>query len=152
MQAPCKECCLLTICGQCHGLAVRCTGQVLKAWCSADNKQSLEVEFEHLVMWSTKLALAVVDAPKTVLGILDAAAKEAVLEDWPEFSNIHQEIFVRFPTLSVVDSIRNLRCAQGVTIAGAAHPLLPIRGRHLVTQEHHNQVKTAFLGARIALH
>ena len=77
----------------------------------ADNKQSLEVEFEHLVLWSQKLALAVVDAPKAVLPILDAAAKEAVLEDWPEFSNIHQEIFVRFPTLSVIDSIRNLRCA-----------------------------------------
>ena len=78
----------------------------------ADNKQSLEVEFEHLVLWSQKLALAVVDAPKTVLGILDAAAKEAVLEDWPEFSNIHQDIFVRFPTLSVIDSIRNLRWVQ----------------------------------------
>ena len=77
--------------------------------CRADNKQSLEVEFEHLVLWSQKLALAVVDAPKAVLPILDAAAKEAVLEDWPEFSNIHQEIFVRFPTLSVIDSIRNLR-------------------------------------------
>lgn len=76
----------------------------------ADNKQSLEVEFEHLVLWSQKLALAVVDAPKAVLGILDAAAKEAVLEDWPEFRNIHQDIFVRFPTLSVIDSIRNLRC------------------------------------------
>ena len=80
--------------------------------CCVDNKQSLEVEFEHLVLWSQKLALAVVDAPKAVLPILDAAAKEAVLEDWPEFSNIHQEIFVRFPTLSVIDSIRNLRCAQ----------------------------------------
>ena len=110
------------------------------------------MEFEHLVMWSSRLALAVVDAPKTVLGILDAAAKEAVLEDWPEFSNIHQEIFVRFPTLSVIDSIRNLRCAQGVIIAGAALPLLAIRGRHFVTHEHHNQVETAFPGASIALH
>ncbi|CAK0754965.1 hypothetical protein CVIRNUC_002337 [Coccomyxa viridis] len=74
-----------------------------------DNKQSLEVEFEHLVLYSQKLALAVVDAPKIVLPILDKAAKEAVLEDWPEFINIHSEIFVRFPTLTVIDSIRNLR-------------------------------------------
>ena len=76
----------------------------------ADNKQSLEVEFEHLVHWSQKLAIAVVDAPKIVLGILDKAAREAVLEDWPEFRQIHEDIFVRFPSLSVVDSIRNLRC------------------------------------------
>lgn len=68
------------------------------------------MEFEHLVRWSQKLALAVVDAPKTVLSILDGAAKEAVLEDWPEFRNIHSDIFVRFPQLSVIDSIRNLRC------------------------------------------
>ena len=82
------------------------------SWHAADNKQSLEVEFEHLVLYSQKLALAVVDAPKIVLPILDKAAKEAVLEDWPEFINIHSEIFVRFPTLSVIDSIRNLRCAE----------------------------------------
>ena len=82
------------------------------SWHAADNKQSLEVEFEHLVLYSQKLALAVVDAPKIVLPILDKAAKEAVLEDWPEFINIHSEIFVRFPTLTVIDSIRNLRCAE----------------------------------------
>ena len=70
------------------------------------------MEFEHLVLYSQKLALAVVDAPKIVLPILDKAAKEAVLEDWPEFVHIHSEIFVRFPTLSVIDSIRNLRCAE----------------------------------------
>lgn len=69
------------------------------------------MEFEHLVRWSPKLAVAAVDAPKIVLPILDKAAKEAVLEDWPEFGSIHSEIFVRFPTLSVIDSIRNLRCA-----------------------------------------
>ena len=97
------------------------------------------MEFEHLVLWSQKLALAVVDAPKAVLGILDAAAKEAVLEDWPEFSNIHQDIFVRFPTLSVIDSIRNLRCrpdgALGFRVLGSVEPtaLPPCadRGRHL---------------------
>ena len=55
------------------------------------------MEFEHLVLYSQKLALAVVDAPKIVLPILDKAAKEAVLEDWPEFVHIHSEIFVRFP-------------------------------------------------------
>lgn len=94
----------------------------------ADNKQSLEVEFEHLVMWSQKLALAVVDAPKIVLGILDKAAKEAVLEDWPEFSNIHKEIFVRFPALSVVDSIRNLRSpAEAHTQANSC--LMPEKGK-----------------------
>ena len=70
------------------------------------------MEFEHLVLYSQKLAMAVVDAPKIVLPILDKAAKEAVLEDWPEFINIHLEIFVRFPTLTVIDSIRNLRCAE----------------------------------------
>ena len=69
------------------------------------------MEFEHLVRWSQKLAMAVIDAPKMVLPVLDKAAKEAVLEDWPEFVNIRPDIFVRFPTLSVIDSIRNLRCA-----------------------------------------
>ena len=77
----------------------------------AGNKQSLEVDWRHLVSWSVKLAMAVVDAPKVVLDILHATAKEVVLEDFPEFGNIHQDVFVRFPELSFVESIRNLRRA-----------------------------------------
>lgn len=78
---------------------------------AAGNKQSLEVDWRHLVSWSVKLAMAVVDAPKVVLDILHATAKEVVLEDFPEFGNIHQDVFVRFPELSFVESIRNLRRA-----------------------------------------
>lgn len=69
------------------------------------------MDWRHLVSWSVKLAMATVDAPKVVLDILHQTAKEVVLEDFPEFGNIHQDVFVRFPELSYVESIRNLRHA-----------------------------------------
>jgi DNA replication licensing factor MCM2 len=75
----------------------------------AGNKQSLEVEWRHLVSWSMKLAMATVDVPKTVLDILHKTATEVVLEDFPEFGDIHPEVFVRFPELSILEPIRSLR-------------------------------------------
>ena len=88
---------------------------------AAGNKQSLEVDWRHLVSWSVKLAMAVVDAPKVVLDILHATAKEVVLEDFPEFGNIHQDVFVRFPELSFVESIRNLRRAPLPSLDASEH-------------------------------
>ncbi|CAL8466756.1 g6292 [Coccomyxa elongata] len=85
--------------------------QRMRDMCTS-NKQSLEVDWPHLVRWSVKLALATVDAPKVVLDILHQTAKEVVLEDFPEFGNIHQDVFVRFPELSYVESLRNLRQAH----------------------------------------
>lgn len=79
--------------------------------CHAGNKQSLEVDWRHLVSWSVKLAMATVDSPKVVLDILHQTAKEVVLEDFPQFGSIHTDVFVRFPELSYVESIRNLRHA-----------------------------------------
>lgn len=86
-------------------------GKQIELSLGAGNKQSLEVDWPHLVRWSVKLAMATVDAPKVVLDILHQTAKEVVLEDFPEFGNIHQDVFVRFPELSYVESIRNLRHA-----------------------------------------
>ncbi|EIE26454.1 MCM-domain-containing protein, partial [Coccomyxa subellipsoidea C-169] len=94
--------------------------QRMRDMCTS-NKQSLEVDWRHLVSWSVKLAMAVVDAPKVVLDILHATAKEVVLEDFPEFGNIHQDVFVRFPELSFVSAglrrqahLNKLVCTAGV--------------------------------------
>jgi DNA replication licensing factor MCM2 len=72
----------------------------------------LEVHWEDLIQFNKALAMAVVDAPKTMLDILHKAALEVVLEDFPQFDQIHKEIFVRFPELSLKDPIRDLRWLQ----------------------------------------
>lgn len=83
---------------------------------AAGNKQSLEVDWRDFVAFNQRLAMAVVDAPKLVLDLLHATAKEVVLEDFPEFGAIHSDIFVRFPRLTYVEPIRNLRRARGTPL------------------------------------
>jgi DNA replicative helicase MCM subunit Mcm2 (Cdc46/Mcm family) len=62
------------------------------------------------VAFSQRLAMAIVDAPAVVLPLLHEAARDTVLEDFPDFGTIHADVFVRFPELAYVEPIRNLRC------------------------------------------
>ena len=69
------------------------------------------MDWRDFVAFNQRLAMAVVDAPKLVLDLLHATAKDVVLEDFPEFGAIHADIFVRFPRLTYIEPIRNLRRA-----------------------------------------
>eukprot|EP00884_Botryococcus_braunii_P021098 jgi/Botrbrau1/7672/Bobra.0159s0114.1 len=75
----------------------------------SQNKQSLEVEWAHVSAYNTLLVLWSADQPKVMLGIFHKAALEAVLDQFPDYTTIHQEVFVRFLNLPLVDSIRDLR-------------------------------------------
>ena len=81
------------------------------------------MDWRDFVAFNQRLAMAVVDAPKLVLDLLHATAKEVVLEDFPEFGAIHADIFVRFPRLTYVEPIRNLRRAQGPPFLSPEAPI-----------------------------
>jgi DNA replication licensing factor MCM2 len=55
------------------------------------------------------IARYLVDAPTEVLKILDDAAMRVILEIFPEYKNIANEIHVRITDLPVSDSLRSLR-------------------------------------------
>lgn len=76
------------------------------------------MDWRDFVSFNQRLAMAVVDAPNLVLDLLHATAKDVVLDDFPDFGTIHADIFVRFPKLTYIEPIRNLRCA------GLPHPRL----------------------------
>ena len=55
------------------------------------------------------VAIFVADAPRATLSLLDQAATEVVMEKYPQYSDIHEHIFVRLNNLPCDDAIRNLR-------------------------------------------
>lgn len=55
------------------------------------------------------IAIWVAEEPAIMLPILNVVAHDITLELFPEYSNIHKNIFVRIGSLPVQDSIRELR-------------------------------------------
>lgn len=47
--------------------------------------------------------------PEILIDYLNEAAKRVVLEELPTYEEIHQEIYVRFRDVSILDKIRDLR-------------------------------------------
>lgn len=76
--------------------------------CSA-NKQSLEVNFPHLSAKIPTLAIWVAEEPTQLLPILNQVALEVVCELFPEYNEIHSEIFVRIKKMPIEDNLRDLR-------------------------------------------
>lgn len=74
-----------------------------------NNKQSLEIDFMHLSAKQPTLAIWLAEEPKYMLPILNVVATELVLEVYPDYLAIAQEIFVRFRGLPVNDTLRDLR-------------------------------------------
>ena len=75
----------------------------------ASNKQSLEVTFPHLSSKYPSLAIWVAEEPTLILPIFNEVAYEITLELYPEYYNIHSEIYVRIIELPVEDKLRDLR-------------------------------------------
>lgn len=66
-----------------------------------DNKQSLEVSYVGLSRMDPDLAAILADGPKDVLEAMSEVAKEVVALQYPDYSLICDEIFVRIVHLPI---------------------------------------------------
>lgn len=74
-----------------------------------NNKQSLEVFFPDLSNELPNLAIWLAEEPNLMLETLNEVAFEIVCELYPDYSKIHDKIFVRIGGLPVEDKLRDLR-------------------------------------------
>ncbi|CAG9318679.1 MCM2 [Blepharisma stoltei] len=82
--------------------------QRIREMCS-DNKQSLEINYDHISKVNPTLALWIADEPQIILPLLNEIAFEMVKKQFQEYSNIFEEIYVRIRELPIGDHLRNLR-------------------------------------------
>eukprot|EP00347_Sterkiella_histriomuscorum_P014795 403359496 len=75
----------------------------------ANNKQSLEVNFSHITLKNPTLAIWLAEEPSQIFPILNQVGYELTLELFPEYYQIHKEMYVRIIELPVEDRIRDLR-------------------------------------------
>ena len=73
------------------------------------NKQSFEVNFTDLASKQPNLAIWLAEEPVHMLPILNSVAAELVQEIFPDYNDLHSEIFVRINELPVEDKVRELR-------------------------------------------
>lgn len=73
------------------------------------NQQSFELEYTILAREQPALALFLVEVPRQMLEIFNAAAMEVVLSMYPNYGKIAGEIFVRIKNLILTEEIRSLR-------------------------------------------
>ena len=77
--------------------------------CLAAQQQSLLVDLRQLATVEVDIALWLQCQPKVVMELLNEEAKDYVLKEFPEYGNIHEDIFVRLEA-SIEENIRDLRC------------------------------------------
>ena len=82
--------------------------QKIQEMCGS-NKQSLEINFSQLSGKFPTLAIWLAEEPELILPIFNQVALEITLEIFPDYENIHKEIFVRIRELPVEDKLRDLR-------------------------------------------
>ena len=82
--------------------------QRINAMCSR-NSQSLVISYTHLVTSKTNLAIWLADAPGLMLPLLNQMAWIVVLDQFPQYKEIHDECFVRVAELPIIDTLRDLR-------------------------------------------
>ena len=75
----------------------------------AQNAQSLLVSYLDLSSDKPTLAIWLADLPKEILGLFDEVAQKIVLEQFQNYQDIHDEVFVRITELPLKDSLRDLR-------------------------------------------
>ena len=75
----------------------------------AGNLESLEVSYEHLAESNAFLAKLLVNVPQETLKIFDEATMKVVLDQFPEYHRIKQEVHVRITDLPTLDHLRDLR-------------------------------------------
>jgi DNA replication licensing factor MCM2 len=73
------------------------------------NKQSLEVNFAHINESNSFLASWILQSPKLTIPILNDIGFTLACEIFPQYSNIHNEIYIRIRDLPILDNLRDLR-------------------------------------------
>lgn len=73
------------------------------------NKQSLEVSYMHLSIAQPTFGMWVADAPELMLEKLNETAMEVVKQLYPDYDEIHNEIFVRIVELPITDKLCEIR-------------------------------------------
>ncbi|KAL0036084.1 hypothetical protein WJX79_002039 [Trebouxia sp. C0005] len=73
-----------------------------------DGQQSLLVDLDQLALVQTDITIWLQCQPKIVMELLHQVAKEVVLLEYPEYENIHKDIFVRVEA-TIEENIRDLR-------------------------------------------
>jgi len=80
----------------------------IREMCKA-NRSSFEVDYNILASECQTLAYFLPEAPKEVLEIFDEAAKQVVLNIYPQYERITADIKVRISELPLVEELRSLR-------------------------------------------
>ena len=88
------------------------------------------MDLKHLAAVETDIALWLQCQPKVVMELLHGVAKEYVLEEFPEYGNIHEDIFVRLEA-SIEENIRDLRYSVYIRIVTVSVQCVTYR-RHIV--------------------
>lgn len=104
----------------------------------AANKQSLEVTYSHISNKTPTLAIWIAEAPAAILPILNSVAYELVLEVFPQYEHIFQEVYVRIRDLPIEDNLRDLRQAH-------LNQLIKIKGVVTKRTNIHPQQKKLYL-------
>lgn len=73
------------------------------------NKQSLEITYNHLMQMTPTLAIWIADEPASIFPYLNAVAFEMAKSYYRNYENIHSEIYVKIKDLPLLDSLRQLR-------------------------------------------
>lgn len=73
------------------------------------NKSSLEIDFNHLDSKHPTLSMWIVTEPNVIIPYLNDVALECAKKYFPNYGDIHPEIFVRVDNYPVQDKIRDLR-------------------------------------------
>ncbi|KAI9322137.1 DNA replication licensing factor cdc19 [Dichotomocladium elegans] len=76
------------------------------------NRESFEVNFDHLSESKPVLAFFLANAPIAMFKILDEVAIEVTLLQYPEYERIHREIHIRITDLPTLNTLRDLRQNQ----------------------------------------
>ncbi|GBG25536.1 DNA replication licensing factor MCM2 [Hondaea fermentalgiana] len=73
------------------------------------NTQSLLVSYMHLSKSKPTLAIWLADHPAGVLPLLNDVANKVVFEQFPNYGEIQEEVYVRIVDLPLADALRDLR-------------------------------------------
>ena len=74
-----------------------------------NNKQSLEVDFNHINSSNQHLAIWIAQLPSKTLPLLNEVAFTLSCEIFPQYSNICSEIYIRIMNLPLLEKLRDLR-------------------------------------------
>jgi len=74
-----------------------------------NNKQALEVNFNHINSSNQHLAIWIAQLPAQILPLLNEVAFSLSCEIFPQYANICNEIFVRIMDIPLLDSLKDLR-------------------------------------------